>query len=701
MTETGDGMQVSGPVLRRIAIENFRGFRRRVELDLNASSVVVHGPNGLGKTSFFDAIHWLILGDLERLKAVRFSPADEYIVNAYSGGQPASVQLSFVIDGSLVVAERRGTARRNLLTWTGGDGYEVSGDEAEVEMRNLFGSADTSDLNATLSASGMLQQDLSRIVLESPARERFQIFSEMLGLGRLRDFEYWTKTRSDRASSNHSTLQSKLAGAAGEIADLEGRLQSLEAFAATRPTLERVTAALAERAETSSSLTVRLDPSREGAVALAASAGLLADRAQVLSQRLQSSLQELSGLPTDEDLKSGLAQNASRIAAAEQFITNQEPLVEAARGRLQDVTEQSETFNRVASSVLPLLENAHQCPVCEQPIEGEQVIARLTDRSPSAALVLVATEQLGREQHLLDQARREFQQAVSAVEGFEQRVALREAASQEISSTMTEVTALQSSTPVALALVPIEHTLFAAALNEAARQARQLALSAQESVAVWNANESSEVTEVRSRLEVLRAQASQLNEQVVAAASLAASEITTFNASQQARLEVMQAQIVRLSPVAQDVYRRLDAHPTFTEISLVPRIYRAGNTATTAVADELEGVTANPLLVFSTAQSNIAALSYLIALNWASPSRARMLALDDPLQAMDDVNVLGFADLCRHIRTNRQLFISTHERRFASLLERKLASHDGMHRTVVHEFTGWDRNGPTIKETWV
>jgi chromosome segregation protein len=61
---------------------------------------------------------------------------------------------------------------------------------------------------------------------------------------------------------------------------------------------------------------------------------------------------------------------------------------------------------------------------------------------------------------------------------------------------------------------------------------------------------------------------------------------------------------------------------------------------------------------------------------------------------MDDVNVLGFADLCRFIRGDRQLVISTHERRLAKLLERKLAPRDESERTLAINFLSWDRSGP-------
>ncbi len=102
--------------------------------------------------------------------------------------------------------------------------------------------------------------------------------------------------------------------------------------------------------------------------------------------------------------------------------------------------------------------------------------------------------------------------------------------------------------------------------------------------------------------------------------------------------------------------------------------YRRGETDP-VVIDATEGIEANPLLVLSSAQANIVALASFFAINWALGTRALpFMLLDDPLQSMDDdVNVLAFADLCRHIRPHRQIIIGTHSTRFARLLERKLA----------------------------
>jgi ABC-type cobalamin/Fe3+-siderophores transport system ATPase subunit len=72
------------------------------------------------------------------------------------------------------------------------------------------------------------------------------------------------------------------------------------------------------------------------------------------------------------------------------------------------------------------------------------------------------------------------------------------------------------------------------------------------------------------------------------------------------------------------------------------------------------------------------------------------LVLDDPLQSLDVLAILGFSDLCRRIRDTRQLIITTHDRRFADVLVRKLSPRAHATRTIVHDFTAWTREGPVV-----
>lgn len=61
--------------------------------------------------------------------------------------------------------------------------------------------------------------------------------------------------------------------------------------------------------------------------------------------------------------------------------------------------------------------------------------------------------------------------------------------------------------------------------------------------------------------------------------------------------------------------------------------------------------------------------------------------------------MLGFADLCRHMRDRRQLIVSTHVERLASLLTRKLAPRSPARRSRVLHFLAWNRGGPIIETT--
>jgi len=59
--------------LERVEISDFRAYGHRFTLSLPAGPGVtlIHGPNGLGKTTFFDAIEWCLTGDIQRFRDYR------------------------------------------------------------------------------------------------------------------------------------------------------------------------------------------------------------------------------------------------------------------------------------------------------------------------------------------------------------------------------------------------------------------------------------------------------------------------------------------------------------------------------------------------------------------------------------------------------------------------------------------------------
>ncbi|MHB1167305.1 MAG: ABC-three component system middle component 1, partial [Carboxydocellales bacterium] len=53
--------------IKSVVIEAFRAYKKKQEFDVDADVVVLYGPNGLGKTSFFDAIDYVCTGRIGRL----------------------------------------------------------------------------------------------------------------------------------------------------------------------------------------------------------------------------------------------------------------------------------------------------------------------------------------------------------------------------------------------------------------------------------------------------------------------------------------------------------------------------------------------------------------------------------------------------------------------------------------------------------
>ena len=220
-----------------LRIEAFRGFRDLREFPLDASVVIAAGPNGTGKTSFFDAIQWLLLGSLTRLESLRNKPNDEYIVNQYRIPGPAVVEADAVLDGRSVRLRRSGTTRATLLEWQE-DGRVLRGEEAERALDAALTPSPTISLETAMLTAGLLQQDVMRSVLEAKANERFEVLNRLLGLDSLERFEQavrdWVKAADD-----------SLAAARAAEDDLRRRRQQVEAAlvtleteSAARPTVD-------------------------------------------------------------------------------------------------------------------------------------------------------------------------------------------------------------------------------------------------------------------------------------------------------------------------------------------------------------------------------------------------------------------------------------------------------------------------------
>lgn len=177
------------PVIDRLRVEAFRGFRDTREFDLSAAAVIVTGPNGTGKTSFFDALQWGLLGSLERLESLRARRNVEHVVNQYRLGRKAGVEIDLSLPSGPVTVRRTGDHAGSTLELRRYGQASLFGPDAEAELQRILLPSTELTLESALTTSGLMQQDVMRRVLEAKPSDRYRQLSNVLGLAALEDFE--------------------------------------------------------------------------------------------------------------------------------------------------------------------------------------------------------------------------------------------------------------------------------------------------------------------------------------------------------------------------------------------------------------------------------------------------------------------------------------------------------------------------------
>jgi exonuclease SbcC len=129
----------------------------------------------------------------------------------------------------------------------------------------------------------------------------------------------------------------------------------------------------------------------------------------------------------------------------------------------------------------------------------------------------------------------------------------------------------------------------------------------------------------------------------------------------------------------QRLYNTIDPHPEYKEIRFECDFSLTKPRLNVYMRNKTEGNdTIVPTLYFSTAQVNI--LSFCIFMAKALFAKTvdgqdvGCVFIDDPIQALDDINILSMIDLLRNVAfsLDRQIVMTTHDLNFFELLKKKM-----------------------------
>lgn len=685
--------------IRSLTIAGFRGFAGSATFNLDATAVIVSGPNGSGKTSMFDAILWAIAGSVGRLDI-----DEAELVSKYSPSGEARVELVLTEHGeeSLRIV-RRFDGESHLSVGVDGTGM-ITGASAEAALlERLWPDARVAPepwnaLSRSLTRATYLQQDTVRDFIESDGEEgRFNVVSEVIGAGRVTELQRqlensrrsWSRTRND-VERRVETLLEERDALAEQVARLEESDPALSG-------LEEWDAWVGEVREV---LPVEDDLGTPDAEALdRVLSGLLAaerrtERKAAVADELAEHLVDvpIEG-PSLEPLEEAVSRSQENLTRAHEGLSQAQQTVAARRREHVGLQDRAQSLRILAQLALDHL--GETCPVCAQGYDE-----RLTRRRLERLMEVDATE--------FDLGDDDVHRAAAVVEEAEQaaaraEVALREAERQREVRMRWEAGVQHLTAQLEVDEIPSRGDLrelreSLAARIEKVRQLRERGESLNLRLA-----RSAELAQRRELMAQLEEVDAEYNEQKARFEVLTQTgdEVSQLvNGLRDASRSLVMAELERMEPVLQRTYATVDPHPSFRVVRFLTKTVRGSGRLWTTVGDQSAKVTSDrPSTVLSSSQLNVLAVSVFLSLNLGVGTLPlEVAAVDDPLQTLDTVNLLGLADLLRRVRERRQVIVSTHDRRLADLLARKLRPVDTEQATRIVRLSGWAPEGPRVDQ---
>lgn len=246
------GEQREQATLKSISIENFRAYRKKKEFELGSAITVLYGPNGFGKTSFFDAVDFVVTGGVGRLDKAS-GGLSKVAKHLDSQDEPTQITLKFESSGREHVIVRNLSAPNDATL----DGKVAS---RKVILNSLTGgTAGTTDrvdnLVSLFRATHLFSQDRQVLTQEVAARCELpaDIVSRMLafddyvnGIKKVNEVLRLAKLERVRSVERAKTARSSIRTDAAELQRLEGILSSASSEGALTERYEELVASITD-----------------------------------------------------------------------------------------------------------------------------------------------------------------------------------------------------------------------------------------------------------------------------------------------------------------------------------------------------------------------------------------------------------------------------------------------------------------------
>lgn len=713
-------MRVTG-----ITIAGFGGVSGEVDLDLDADVVIVVGANGYGKTTICNAISWAISGTTSSTQGPR---------NLYSKSGTTAVELRTDFNGDDVVITRSlenpgetdAKKLRAPLRLRVND-ESLRGADAEVWLRQNLAGTDINEDFATLAQSFvdsiyLKQESLREFLTGRQDTERFDAVASMVGAGRLREFADELQSHKRAWVRAVNQADAALEGDRAKLDDLATSLSVLETEI-TRANAAEVTA----RWQTwrNDVVTIGLVATQEVEDLELSERALTKLRAALHQERSTIEQDEAALLAAQAELSVPLLEGPADAEVIElegqvAELTDQKETVERDVQLLRVAVGEADAALRQASSVREELASmasillrhlADNCAACGQEVDQEAYRRRLegiaseTENSALREGSDLQRTNLQSTEKRLGEITLQLKTVSDRHRALLEQRASAHAAKEHRESRIREVlTSFPDDHTAAPAEPGNEIQRLTLELDRVARRKSQIArtLEAGREFDAAASLDSSKTRRDRIEIESRTLQHSLASKEQDIVDRRHTNEVATvlLDAVKSDAETFVTDRLKQLKPLLRQFYAAIDPHPTFRSVEIATRQFGGKHRLTPMLRDdEVQVDVTEPGETLSTSQANALAVSLFLSFNLGfAPTHVKSLILDDPLQNLDDVHLLGLVDLLRKILPHRQLIVTTHDHAFASLLARKLRPVSEDFRTTYIRFTKWDRNGPGIEQ---
>ncbi|MDP9223705.1 MAG: AAA family ATPase, partial [Actinomycetota bacterium] len=552
----------------KLEASGFRAFTSRVELDLSADVVVVHGDNGSGKTSLFDGVLWCLTGEIRR-----FARSPRTVSSLFGSGEETFVRLTLGDSLPELTVTRSAAGEISNVVVEDGQG-RVSGPAAEVQLlrrlwpAGLDAQSPLTTLSLVLARSVYLQQDAVRdFVVTDKDDQRFEILSELVGAGRISELERTL------ASSRHSwsLATSERKPDLDRLVEQVGRLRlELDRLWTATEDEGALTRAIDEwRIASRGALGGDLDPERSVESALLRMRADLAKQTTRLNAAalIEAHLEAAPTLSKAEALelvkgRALLEERRVALANAQRYLSEAQAQASASRAAALEAREHHESLRVFASLALQHL--GESCPVCQQRYDVASTRARLESVAGSNLPEETIPERVGnlaKESAQLEGVVRQLDARVRELEG--KRIAAENWRAQ-LATQLLAIDMYQIPENVS----EVVSLVGATAEREAARL-RALVESGDELVIrLRRVAESSSRKSLTTQLEARTAELTDLQSWHRRRQETYESATQMISQIREASFDAVALQLEGMEPVVSRIFARMGSHPVLTRVLL-------------------------------------------------------------------------------------------------------------------------------------